>query len=210
MAQQFPLGSLTSSNPLPSCDLVCGGHLRVSPAMTSLRGWRSPVPGIPTASFMAGGPILPRPGATSPRSRPRQAFSRGVQLLCSRRPSAGLVRDGFLPRMAFPRGGRSSRPRSRRHGNIFEQEIKQAQKCTTAAVTRASPDGVLGGVGGHPPLTTSCQQCPSSKTGHSGPCRHPLAAHGRHSHPAGCSGFGPSNRLSGKTLKIQTDPGIGR
>ena len=248
MTQQFPLGSLASSNPHPSSGYVCGSHPRVSPTMTSPRGWRSPVADIPAALFTAGGPIPPPaarsdvpvavrnrhpPGASNgfvcggrlrglvrngrrprPRSRwaatssptlsprdperrprgrhpgpssglvrggrprglvrdgfpSRKAFPRprlrraaqspplpipllqgtasprgtsaagvpgAVQRPCSRRSSACLVRDGFLPRMAFPRGGRPSRPRLRRQCNISEQGLKQTQKYTTEEGARA-------------------------------------------------------------------------
>ena len=114
-----------------------------------------PTEGVPRDLGRSGRPHpLPAPSLCCRERRPRGKFAAGVpgavHRLCSPRVSVGLVRDVFLPRMAFPRSWCPSRPRSRRHGNISEQEIKQVQTYTTAAVTRVSPNGVLGGVGGQP------------------------------------------------------------
>ena len=139
--------------PEPSSGLVCGGRPR-----GLVRNEFPPRKTFRATSFAAGGPI-PSPTHPSaarsgvpgeirggrPRGRPLALFAAAVRGSRSRRLSPA---DGVSLRRV------SLAPRSRRHGNISEQEIKQAQKYTTAAVTRASPDGVLGGVGGHPPLTT--------------------------------------------------------
>ena len=70
--------------------------------MASPRGLCSPAAGVPAASFTAGGPIPPRPGAAYPVAvRDRRPPGPSSGLVRGGRPR-GLVRDSVLPRRASP------------------------------------------------------------------------------------------------------------